>query len=71
MTDKISETLLEQNDLLKDQNKLILEQNDILIEQNDLLKKQNTILIKNTFATGAGAIFGLAAIFIALIALIK
>ncbi len=64
MTDEISKTLLEQNDLLKDQNKL-------LEEQNTLLRKQNIILVANTWATASGAIFGLAAIAIALVALIK
>jgi len=64
MTDKITQSLLEQNDLLREQNKTLL-------EQNDLLKEQNNILVKNTIATGAGAIFGLVAIFIALVALLK
>jgi len=64
MADEIFQSLLKQNTILE-------EQNELLKEQNGILREQNNILVKNTFFTGAGAIFGLAAIAIALVALIK
>lgn len=78
MTEKMQQAFSEQNDLLReqngtllDQNELLREQNKTLLDQNELITRQNDILLKNTLATAAGAIFGLVAIFIACVALVK
>ena len=44
---------------------------ELLEEEIRLLKRQNDILSRNTWFTGAGMIFGFAAILIALVALLK